>query len=88
MSVTRALTESSDIAILDDVPVPHRAERRTYPFGKLDVNQCFMVECEDNKHERSIRSSATRWNNNDEGRRYVVRRIEDTESTVGVWRIS
>jgi len=88
MSVTMALTESSDIAILDDVPIPHRAERRTYPFGKLDVNQCFMVECEDNKHERSIRSSATRWNNNDEGRRYVVRRIEDTESTVGVWRIS
>ena len=88
MSVTTAPTESSDITILDDVPVPHRAERRTYPFGKLDVNQCFMVECEDNKHERSIRSSATRWNNNDEGRRYVVRRIEDTESTVGVWRIS
>ena len=88
MSVTMALTESSDIAILYDVPIPHRAERRTYPFGKLDVNQCFMVECEDNKHERSIRSSATRWNNNDEGRRYVVRRIEDTESTVGVWRIS
>ena len=88
MSVTTAPTESSDITILDDVPIPHRAERRTYPFAKLDVNQCFMVECEDNKHERSIRSSATRWNNNDEGKHYVVRRIEDTESTVGVWRIS
>ena len=88
MSVTKALTESSDVAILDDVPIPHRAERRTYPFAKLDVNQCFMVECEDIRHERSVRSSATRWNKNDEGKRYIVRRIEDTESTVGVWRIS
>ena len=81
-------TESSDIRILDDVPIPHRAERRTYPFAQLDVDQCFMVECDDNKHERSVRSSATRWNKNDEGKRYVVRRIEDTESTVGVWRVS
>tara|TARA_R100000750_G_scaffold39283_1_gene25281 strand:+ start:252 stop:518 length:267 start_codon:yes stop_codon:yes gene_type:complete len=88
MSVTTALTESGDILILDDVPIPHRAERRTYPFAKLDVNQCFMVECEDIRHERSVRSSATRWNKNDEGKRYIVRRIEDTESTVGVWRIS
>ena len=88
MSVTKALTESGDITILDDVPIPHRAERRSYPFAKLDVYQCFMVECEDIKHERSVRSSATRWNKNDEGKRYVVRRIEDTESTVGVWRTS
>ena len=88
MSVLRASTESGDISILDDVPIPHRAERRTYPFAKLDVNQCFMIECEDVKHERSVRSSATRWNKNDEGRRYVVRRIDDTSSTVGVWRIS
>ena len=88
MSVLRASTESGDISILDDVPIPHRAERRTYPFAKLDVNQCFMIECEDVKHERSVRSSATRWNKNDEGRRYVVRRIDATSSTVGVWRIS
>jgi hypothetical protein len=47
-----------------------------------------MVECYDSKHERSIRSSATRWNNNDEGKRYIVRRIEGTASTVGVWRVS
>jgi len=45
-------TESSDIQILDNVPIPHRAERRTYPFAELDVDQCFMVECDDNKHER------------------------------------
>ena len=81
-------TESSDIQILDNVPIPHRAERRTYPFAELDVDQCFMVECDDNQHARSVRSSATRWNKNEEGKRYVVRRIEDTESTVGVWRIS
>jgi len=88
MSVTTVLAESGDIPILDDVPIPHRAERKTYPFAKLDVNQCFMIECENHKHERSVRSSATRRNKNDEGKRYVVRRIEDTESTVGVWRIS
>ena len=86
--MSETLTESRDIRILDDVPIPHRAERRTYPFAQLDVDQCFMVECDDNKHERSVRSSATRWNKNDEVKRYVVRRIEDTESTVGVWRIS
>ena len=88
MSVTTALTESGDVSILDDVPIPHRAERKTYPFAKLEVNQCFMIECENRKHERSVRSSATRWNKKDEGKRYVVRRIEGTESTVGVWRLS
>jgi len=81
-------TESGDIQILDNVPIPHRVERRSYPFAELDVDQCFMVVCDDNKHEHSVRSSATRWNKNDEGKRYVVRRIEGTESTVGVWRIS
>ena len=86
--MSETLIESSDIRILDDVPIPHRAERRTYPFAQLDVDQCFMVECDDNKHERSVHSSATRWNKNDEGKRYVVRRIEDTETTVGVWRVS
>ena len=86
--ISEAVEELGNVPILDDVPIPHRAERRTYPFAKLDVNQCFMVECENNKHERSVRSSATRWNKNDEGKRYVVRRIEDTASTVGVWRIS
>jgi hypothetical protein len=85
---TESWVPNNKIEILDGVPIPHRSERRTYPFGELDVNQCFMVECEDGKHERSVRSSATRWNKNDEGRRYVVRRIDDTTSTVGVWRTS
>lgn len=77
-----------EVRILEGVPIPHRTERRTYPFEKLDVGKCFMIDCEDMKHERSVRSSATRWNKNDEGRRYIVRRIPETERTVGVWRVS
>ena len=76
------------IEILQGVPIPHRTERRTYPFEQLGVDECFMVDCEDMKHERSVRSSATRWNANDEGRRYIVRKIPNTERTVGVWRVS
>mgnify|MGYP003139954536 CR=1 FL=1 len=80
---------SNEIQIFDDMPIPHRAERRTYPFSELDVGQCFVVDCENRKHERSVRSSATRWNRNEElNRRFVVRRLPDTEFTVGVWRIS
>jgi len=88
LKMKREDAESGDIRILDDVPIPHRALRRSYPFAKLDVSQCFMVECEDIKHERSVRSSATRWNKSDEGRRYVVRRMEGAEYTLGVWRIA
>jgi len=76
------------VKILSGVPIPHRTERRTYPFDELEVDECFMVECDDMKHERSVRSSATRWNKNDKGHRYVVRRMPDTENTVGVWRLS
>ena len=76
------------LRILKGVAIPHRTERRTYPFNELGVDECFIVECDDMKHERSVRSSATRWNDNNEGRRYIVRRMPDTEQTVGVWRIS
>jgi hypothetical protein len=76
------------VEILSGVPIPHRTERRTYPFDQLGVDECFMVQCDDMKHERSVRSSATRWNKNDNGRRYVVRRMPDTDRTVGVWRVS
>ena len=74
------------VNILKGVPIPHRTERRTYPFDRLGVDDCFMIECEDMKHERSVRSSATRWNDNDEGRRYIVRRMPEADRTVGVWR--
>jgi len=77
------------LEIFDNVPIPHRAERRAYPFEELEVDQCFMVECSDRKHERSVRSSATRWNGMHPDRRYIVRRMPDAgnEFTVGVWRI-
>ena len=74
--------------IYNDIPIPFRAERRTYPFESLEVDQCFIVNCESVKHEKSIRSCATRYNNNDDGKRYIVRRLPETEMTVGVWRIS
>lgn len=77
-----------ELKIMKGVPIPNRAERRAYPFHQLEVDECFIVECDDMKHERSVRSSATRWNDNDEGRRYIVRRMPDTERTVGVWRVS
>jgi len=83
-----ASKEEAGISILDDIKIPYRSERRSYPFDQLEVGQCFMVECEDIKHQRSLRSSATRWNRNDEGRRFVVRRMPDLESTLGVWRVS
>ena len=76
------------IKIMKGVPIPNRVDRRSYPFHQLEVDECFVVECDDMKHERSVRSTATRWNCNDEGRRYIVRRMPDTEQTVGVWRIS
>ena len=33
------------VSILKGVPIPHRTERRTYPFDKLGVVDCFMIEC-------------------------------------------
>ena len=74
------------LEILKGVPIPNRAERRAYPFRELEVDECFIVECDDMKHESSVRSSATRYNT--DGRRFIVRRMPDTEQTVGVWRIS
>ena len=75
-----------ELKIMKGVPIPNRAERRAYPFHQLEVDECFVVECDDMKHERSVRSSATRYNT--DGRRFIVRRMPDTEQTVGVWRIS
>ena len=75
-----------ELTILKGVPIPHRAERRSYPFNDLEVDECFMVECTDMKQERSVRSSATRYSA--DGRKFIVRRMPDTEQTVGVWRIS
>ena len=80
------------VQILDDIEVPPRDIRPSYPFNSLEPGQCFMVECEDKKHEASIRSMAVGRNRKakDSGQEhyYIVRRIPDTESTVGVWRQS
>ncbi len=77
------------ITIHSDMEVP-KLEIHSYPFELLEVGQCFLLDFESRKHLNSIRSSATAWTRKyrDEGRQYVVRRIPDTDSKVGVWRIS
>ena len=75
-----------ELEIFRGVPVPNRVDRRSYPFNQLEVDECFIVECDDIKHERSVRSSATSYSAG--GRRYIVRRMPGTEKTVGVWRVS
>ena len=83
------------LKIYDSIPIPNRVDRRSYPFKDLEVDQCFMVEC-DLKQERSIRSSATAWNKKYPERRYIVRRLPDDgekkfpvdgEFTIVVWRV-
>jgi len=78
------------ITIHSDMAIPKPKENHSYPFDLLEVGQCFILEFEDRKHLNSLRSSATGWTNKykDQGRKYVVRRIPDTDSQVGVWRIS
>ena len=78
--------ENGGIKIMKGVPIPNRVDRRSYPFHQLEVDECFVVECDDMKHERSVRSSATRYSA--DGRKFIVRRMPNTEQTVGVWRIS
>ena len=71
--------------IVDNLPIPEARKRRSYPFRRLKVGQCFLVDCEDKNHERSVRSTAHRLSNTTDSR-YTVRRIPDTEAQVGVWR--
>ena len=80
----------SGITIHSDVDLPPKPDTHSYPFRALRVGQCFILNFEDRKHLASIRSSATAWTRKyrDEGRKYVVRRIPDTDSQVGVWRTS
>ena len=81
--------------IYDSLRVPNRVDRRSSPFKDLEVDQYFKVEC-DRKQEKSVRSSATHWNNKHPERRYIVRRLPgdgerefsvDGEYTLGVWRV-
>jgi len=85
-------TVVNGVEILDDMEVPARRNRASYPFDNLKPGQSFLVECDDRKHEASIRSMAVGRNRiaKDQGDedRFIVRRIPDTETTVGVWRVS
>ncbi len=78
------------IEIHDNMEIPSAPPRRTYPFALLEVGQCFMLECDDTKHLNSLRSSVNGWNKKgeEEGTEYIIRRIPDTQRTVGVWRVS
>ena len=80
----------SGITIHSGVDLPPKPDTHSYPFRSLEVGQCFILDFEDRKHLASIRSSATAWTRKykDEGRKYVVRRMPDTDSRVGVWRTS
>jgi len=89
MTTSKKYALDPGITIHSDMDVP-KLEIHSYPFSLLEVGQCFILDFESRKHLNSIRSSATAWTRKykDEGRQYVVRRIPDTESQVGVWRIS
>ena len=89
MTTSKKYALDPGITIHSDMDVP-KLEIHSYPFSLLEVGQCFILDFESRKHLNSIRSSATAWTRKykDEGRQYVVRRIPDTESQVGVWRLS
>ena len=63
--------------IVDDLPIPEARKKRSYP--------CFLVDCENKNHERSVRSTAHRLSSTTDNK-YTVRRIPDTEAQIGVWR--
>ena len=77
------------VTIESDVPMPNPwGAKAKYPYRELEVGQSFEVECRDIAHVASIRSSVSRLNksNNFNGH-LVVRRIPDTDNTIGVWRV-
>jgi len=81
-------TKNNGIQIRDDIPLPSKTPSRSYPFDDLEVDQCFIVDCENQKQMKSLRSQTARRNKNDEGRRYVARVVEDDPNQIGVWRVS
>ena len=85
-------TVVNGIEILAGREVPYRRIQPLYPFSTHEPGQSFIVECEDKKHEASIRSMAVNRNRQakDKNRedRFIVRRIPGTKAEVGVWRIS
>ena len=71
--------------IVDNLPIPHLRKKRSYPFRDLKIGQCFLVDCEDKNHERSVRSTAHRLSSTSDSK-YTVRRIPETDTQIGVWR--
>lgn len=79
----------SSVTIETDVPMPNPwGAKAKYPYRKLEIGQSFEVECRNESHIASIRSSVSRLNKakNFSGH-LVVRRIPDTNTTIGVWRV-
>ena len=80
--------------IVDDRPVPGRAQRTTYPFfGELKVGQCSLIDVgprqnngQPTKEENRIRVAATKRNQRSD-KKFIVRMIPDKENHVGVWRV-
>jgi len=81
--------EMNGITIESNVPMPNPwGAKAKYPYRQLEIGQSFEVECRDLAHMASIRSSVSRLNKaRNFGGHLVVRRIPDTDSTIGVWRV-
>ena len=81
--------EANGITIESNVPMPNPwGAKAKYPYRQLEVGQSFEVECRDLAHMASLRSSVSRLTKaRNFGGHLVVRRIPDTDNTVGVWRV-
>tara|TARA_A100001515_G_scaffold123957_2_gene108015 strand:+ start:179 stop:427 length:249 start_codon:yes stop_codon:yes gene_type:complete len=73
--------------IVDDLPMPEERVRAKYPFSDMDVGQCCVFEIEPGDVEamNRLRVAASARNRRSD-KRFIVRRIPDTENSVGVWR--
>ena len=73
--------------IVDDLPMPEEHARAKYPFSDMDVGQCcvFEIEPDDMDAMNRLRVAASARNRRSD-KRFVVRRIPDTDNSVGVWR--
>lgn len=87
---------SKKYEIFSDVPVPQirrGAPRTGYPFGDLEVGQCFFVEAgeEQEKVVERLKGASARWRkvNGLKARKFAVAPHVDAmteQESVGVWR--
>ncbi len=78
------------------IPVPNALGRNSiytkYPYGKLEVGDCFDTRVEDPKKGRQVRTSiaanARMWaKRNDESRRFCTRELVDEQGVfIRIWR--